>query len=132
MGDAPTVVLDARAELGECPVWAAEEAALYCVDIRGAALHRFHPDIGADRVWPLPSPLHRRRSARPQHPAAGRPPDHAVLRRAGPAHALRHVAAPRRAAAELARQPATGGIVALRVDVAGVPVARFGSPARPR
>ncbi len=48
MGDAPTVVLDARAELGECPVW-------------------------------------------------------------------------------LARQPATGGIVALRVDVAGVPVALFGA-----
>jgi sugar lactone lactonase YvrE len=30
-------------------------------------------------------------------------------------------------ATELARQPATGGIVALRVDVAGVPVALFGA-----
>jgi sugar lactone lactonase YvrE len=56
MGDEPELVLDARAELGECPVWAAEEAALYWVDIRGAALHRFHPETGADRVWPLPSP----------------------------------------------------------------------------
>jgi len=50
-----TCVLDARAELGECPVWAAEEEALYWVDIRAPALHRLHPDTGATRTWPLPS-----------------------------------------------------------------------------
>ena len=50
-----TCVLDARAELGECPVWAAEEQALYWVDIRAPALHRLHPDTGATRTWPLPS-----------------------------------------------------------------------------
>ena len=50
----PTVVLDARAELGECPVWAGDEQALYWVDIRGKALHRFDPATGADRAWPLP------------------------------------------------------------------------------
>src|SRR6476469_9270909 len=50
----PTVVLDARAELGECPVWAGDEQALYWVDIRGKALHRFDPTTGADRAWPLP------------------------------------------------------------------------------
>ena len=47
-------VLDAQAELGECPVWAAEEQALYWVDIKGRALHRFDPAAGDDRSWPLP------------------------------------------------------------------------------
>jgi len=50
----PTVVLDARAELGECPVWASDEQVLYWVDIRGKALHRFDPATGDDRAWPLP------------------------------------------------------------------------------
>jgi sugar lactone lactonase YvrE len=52
----PVLVLDARAELGECPVWAADEQALYWVDITGRALHRFDPATGADRAWPLPKP----------------------------------------------------------------------------
>src|SRR3954470_5682022 len=50
-----TCVLDARAELGECPVWAAEEQALYWVDIRAPALHRLELDTGATRTWPMPS-----------------------------------------------------------------------------
>src|SRR5919205_4033059 len=50
-----TCVLDARAELGECPVWSAEEQALYWVDIRAPALHRLDPATGADRTWPMPS-----------------------------------------------------------------------------
>jgi sugar lactone lactonase YvrE len=52
---AVTVALDARAELGECPVWAADEQALYWVDIRAPALHRFDPASGATRTWPMPS-----------------------------------------------------------------------------
>jgi len=48
-------VLDARAELGECPVWSAHEEALYWVDIRAPALHRLHPGSGATRTWALPS-----------------------------------------------------------------------------
>jgi sugar lactone lactonase YvrE len=48
-------VLDARAELGECPVWSAPEQALYWVDIRAPALHRLDPASGATRTWPLPS-----------------------------------------------------------------------------
>jgi sugar lactone lactonase YvrE len=48
-------VLDARAELGECPVWAPEEQALYWVDIRAPALHRLDPDSGALRSWSVPS-----------------------------------------------------------------------------
>jgi sugar lactone lactonase YvrE len=50
-----TCVLAAKAELGECPVWAAEEQALYWVDIRAPALHRLDPTTGATRTWPLPS-----------------------------------------------------------------------------
>ena len=50
-----TCVLDARAELGECPVWSVEEQALYWVDIRRPALHRLDPGSGASRTWPMPS-----------------------------------------------------------------------------
>jgi sugar lactone lactonase YvrE len=50
-----TCVLDARAELGECPVWSVEEQLLYWVDIRGPALHRLDPDTGATATWPMPS-----------------------------------------------------------------------------
>jgi len=47
-------VLDARAELGECPVWSAEEQALYWIDIRAPALHRLDPATGGTRSWPMP------------------------------------------------------------------------------
>jgi sugar lactone lactonase YvrE len=50
-----TCVLDARAELGECPVWSVSEQALYWVDIRAPALHRLDPASGATRAWPMPS-----------------------------------------------------------------------------
>lgn len=50
-----TCVLDAKAELGECPVWSAPEQALYWIDIRAPALHRTDPDSGATRSWPMPS-----------------------------------------------------------------------------
>jgi sugar lactone lactonase YvrE len=50
-----TCVLDARAELGECPVWSVEEQALYWVDIRAPAMHRLDPVSGASRTWAMPS-----------------------------------------------------------------------------
>jgi sugar lactone lactonase YvrE len=50
-----TCVLDAQAELGECPVWSASEQALYWVDIRAPAMHRLDPVSGAARTWPMPS-----------------------------------------------------------------------------
>src|SRR5688500_676454 len=50
-------LLDAKAGLGECPVWAAEEQALYWVDILAPALHRLEPGTGAMRSWPLPSSI---------------------------------------------------------------------------
>ena len=47
-GTEVTCVLDARAELGECPVWSVPEQVLYWVDIRAPALHRLDPAGGAD------------------------------------------------------------------------------------
>jgi sugar lactone lactonase YvrE len=47
-------VLDARAQLGECPVWSAPEQALYWVDIHAAVLHRLDPEAGESRAWQLP------------------------------------------------------------------------------
>ena len=59
MGDATTTevtcVLDARAELGECPVWSVQEQVLYWVDIRRPAMHRLDPESGATATWLMPS-----------------------------------------------------------------------------
>ena len=40
------VVGDVVATLGECPVWRAEEQALYWEDIEGKAIHRYDPSSG--------------------------------------------------------------------------------------
>jgi len=50
-------VLDARASLGECPVWSAREQALYWVDINEPALHRFDPRRGVDTAMPMPAAI---------------------------------------------------------------------------
>ncbi len=50
-------VLDARAGLGESPVWSAEEQALYWADIYGPALHRLDPATGATKAWAMPQPI---------------------------------------------------------------------------
>lgn len=50
----PDLVLDARATLGECPVWSAAEGALYWLDCAAPALHRLDPGTGKDKAWPLP------------------------------------------------------------------------------
>ena len=44
----PECVLNAKAELGEGPVWDHRAQALWWVDINGHAVHRFDPDTGAD------------------------------------------------------------------------------------
>jgi sugar lactone lactonase YvrE len=49
------VLCDTPMLLGESPLWHPDEAALYWVDIAGLAIHRFHPQSGAHRTWPLPS-----------------------------------------------------------------------------
>jgi sugar lactone lactonase YvrE len=48
-------ILTKRMQLGECPLWHAQEAALYWIDIDGRAVHRFHPATGVHRDWAMPS-----------------------------------------------------------------------------
>ena len=47
-------VWPARAILGEGPLWSARDQALYWVDIKAPALHRFGLADGSKRRWPLP------------------------------------------------------------------------------
>jgi sugar lactone lactonase YvrE len=45
-------VLDAKALLGEGPVWDVAEQRLYWVDIKGRRIHRFDPRSGQNEAWP--------------------------------------------------------------------------------
>lgn len=47
------LVLDARARLGECPVWDARSQTLYWIDIYGHRVHRLHPETGASSFFDL-------------------------------------------------------------------------------
>jgi sugar lactone lactonase YvrE len=55
--DAIDVVLDARATIGESPLWSPQENALYWVDIKAPALHRFRTLSGDTQRWPLTSDI---------------------------------------------------------------------------
>lgn len=48
-------VLDAKAALGESPLWCEREQVLWWADIEAKALHRFDPATGEDRSQHLPS-----------------------------------------------------------------------------
>jgi sugar lactone lactonase YvrE len=50
-------VLDIRASLGECPVWAVEEQVLYWVDINAPSLNRFDPRSGRNTAWAMPESI---------------------------------------------------------------------------
>jgi sugar lactone lactonase YvrE len=50
-------VLDAKAQLGECPTWSVEEQALYWVDINAPSLNRFDPATGTNRAWRMPQSI---------------------------------------------------------------------------
>ncbi len=52
-----TCVLDAKAKLGECPVWSTREHVLYWVDIHGPSLNRFDPATGQNKVMPMPADI---------------------------------------------------------------------------
>jgi xylono-1,5-lactonase len=43
------------AVLGEGPVWSASEGAVWFVDIKAPAIHRFDPASGDQRTWPAPA-----------------------------------------------------------------------------
>lgn len=50
-------VLDAKAGVGECPLWCELEQALYWVDIYPGKLNRFDPSTGRNQAWTLPEPI---------------------------------------------------------------------------
>jgi len=50
-------LLDAKAGIGESPVWSAEERALYWVDILAPAIYRLEPETGALRSWKMPTEI---------------------------------------------------------------------------
>ncbi len=50
-------VLDFHATIGESATWVADERALYWIDVKAPALHRYHPDDEATRSWPLTSDI---------------------------------------------------------------------------
>ena len=50
-------VLDIRASLGECALWAADEGVLYWVDINAPALNRYEPSTGRNVAMPMPESI---------------------------------------------------------------------------
>jgi sugar lactone lactonase YvrE len=51
------VVQDARATLGECPVWDQRTERLHWVDIRAGLVHRISPSDGSDLVFDVGQPV---------------------------------------------------------------------------
>jgi sugar lactone lactonase YvrE len=51
------IVQDARATLGECPVWDQRTERLHWVDIRAGLIHRFSPSDGSDLVFDVGQPV---------------------------------------------------------------------------
>jgi len=47
-------VLDAKASIGENPVWSIEEQSLYWLDTTRRAIHRFNPKSKVNRTWTMP------------------------------------------------------------------------------
>ncbi|MEO7026082.1 MAG: SMP-30/gluconolactonase/LRE family protein [Caulobacteraceae bacterium] len=50
-------VLDCHATIGESPTWIPDARALYWIDVKASALHRYHPDDDATRSWPVTSDI---------------------------------------------------------------------------
>lgn len=49
----PACVVQINCLLGESPIWSTSEQALYWVDIRNPMIHRYAPDSGEHRKWPV-------------------------------------------------------------------------------
>lgn len=50
-------VVDAKAALGEGPLWDPCEGVLWWLDIKGHDIHRFNPATGEDRTWKTPEDI---------------------------------------------------------------------------
>jgi sugar lactone lactonase YvrE len=50
-------VLDFHATIGESATWVADQRALYWIDVKAPALHRYCPDNEATRSWPMTSDI---------------------------------------------------------------------------
>jgi sugar lactone lactonase YvrE len=50
-------VPEVHARIAESPTWVAGERALYWIDVKAPALHRYCPDGEASRTWPMPSDI---------------------------------------------------------------------------
>jgi sugar lactone lactonase YvrE len=50
----PVPVVQGSDQLGECPAWSAHDDALYWVDARRPAVHRYRPATGQVTSWPMP------------------------------------------------------------------------------
>lgn len=55
--EACELVLDAKATIGESPVWSPTQNALFWIDVKGPALYRTCVGNLDTRVWPLPSDI---------------------------------------------------------------------------
>lgn len=51
------LLVDARAQLGECVLWCDRAQALYWTDIEACTLHRWHPATRTSQAWAMPEPL---------------------------------------------------------------------------
>lgn len=51
------LILDAKAIIGESPLWVAEENMLYWADIKAPSLHRLRLDGTGRQDWPLPADI---------------------------------------------------------------------------
>ncbi|MBA2935191.1 SMP-30/gluconolactonase/LRE family protein [Sphingomonas sp. CGMCC 1.13654] len=49
--------LDAHATIGESPTWVESERALYWIDVKAPALHRFRPEDNSTRTWRVTSDI---------------------------------------------------------------------------
>jgi len=53
----PRAVWELGAELGEGPIWVAQDAALWFTDIKGPKIYRLDPASGERREWSAPEPV---------------------------------------------------------------------------